>query len=501
MLTAHTIDLLSPDFPLLSEYHGQTVLISGNNNLPNDKERPQVYYAHNVLPTTEGYQSIGYEQLLPRTIYTDITTTVTVYESAFSRVANLIFSASGKLHVAYLDSTEWLEIAAPADIQGRLITKALVRGVTYIYFSGLGCYRYDFGSNSLVAVTLTALSTSSILGIVGNSGYLLAYGNDGSVAWSSTVDTTDFTPSLITGAGSGRLDGALGKTIVAVSVANGIIFFNEKNAVACLYQDNIKYPFSFTPIPGSGGLVSADNTITNALDSQAAYAYTTSGLQAVTVSGAQPILPRVSDFLAGKALETFNEDTNALESITPVATLKKKLAWIADRYLIISYGDGLLSHAIVFDIYLGRLGKLKVDHVDIFEFNLYLNTIYDAPRKSIGVIKRDGTLSVVNPDTAYAASSGVLILGKYQLTKERFSNLLSVLVENIPAAATFNIYDLPTYDGKSFYGSPLAGHDSGQLGVAKKYYFSSVAKAHTLLCKGRFNLVSGQINLEIAGDQ
>lgn len=506
-LLQHRINLDSPVFPLLSELLGRTVIVRGSDQThPNTlathiaSDPPQLYYAHNVLPTPHGYQSIGFSPFIGSTIYTDFTNVVTLREASSGLTALLGVTKAGKLLISTLAVPAWQELGlgAVGNIRNREISIAFVRGVTYIYFSNLGCFKYDFVHKSLVPVTLLGLDKTKVLGIVESNGYLLVYGLGNAVAWSSTLDPTDFIPSLITGAGAGQLDGAQGETVAAITIQNGVIFLNATNAISATYQSNGRFPFLFNKIVGVGGLSDPKFAAYLALDSTAAYAYTTSGLQAINARSAEFIIPEITEFLSGRRLEDFDETTLTFSVTTPANVIKKKLAWVADRYLIVSYGDEVLTHAIVIDVLLSRIGKLKINHVAVFEFTLYDQTVFETPKKSIGILKADGSVVVVDTDISATNSSGVAVLGKYQYVRERWLQLQGVDIENIHGAGTFTLYDMITLDGKTVQ-APIAGYDTGNAGLSKTYKFHSTGLNHTLLAKGRFNLVSGVLSFNTAG--
>lgn len=507
-LLQHRINLDSPVFPLLSELLGRTVIIRGSDQThPNTlathiaSDPPQLYYAHNVVPTPYGYQSIGYDQFIPRTIYTDFIDIFTLREASTGNTALLGVTKLGKLLICTLTSNTWEElgIAAMGNIRDRVISLAFVRGVTYLYFSNLGCFTYDFVHKAMTKVTLTGLDPTKINGIVGSNGYMLAFGVGNSIAWSSVIDPTDFIPSINTGAGAGQINGAMGETVAAIAIQGGIVFLNTNNASSAIYQGNQRFPFIFDTIVGCGGLSDPSFASYIALDSPAAYAYTTSGLQAINPRQAEFIVPEITEFLSGKRLEDFDEAAFQFKITTPANVIKKKLAWIADRYLVISYGDELLTHAIIVDTLLSRTGKLKIEHSAVFEFTLFDQTVFETPKKSIGILKRDGSIVVVNTDIAATNSSGVAMLGKYQYVRERLLQLQKADLENINGGAgTFNLYDLITLDGKT-YQAPITGYDKGNTGLSKSYLFSATGLNHSLLAKGRFNLVSGILSFNIAG--
>lgn len=506
-LLKHRINLDSAVFPLLSELLGRTIIVRGSDQTHPQTfatqiaaDPPQLYYAHNVLPTPYGYQSIGYDTFIPSTIYTDFVSVITLREAATGLTALLGTTKSGRVLISTLAVPAWTEISLSdgASIKGLNITMAFIHGITYVYFYKLGCYQYDFTTGELVSVTLGGLDPLLIRGIVSANGYMLAFGDGNSVAWSSVLDPTDFIPSLITGAGAGQIEGAQGETIAAIAIQGGIIFLNATNATSALYQSNGRYPFMFNTIVGCGGLSDPKFAAYLALDSTAAYAYTTSGLQAINPKQAEFITPEITEFLSGRRLEDFDEATLTLTVTTPSNVIKKKLAWIADRYLVVSYGDELLTHAIVIDTLLQRIGKLKIDHVTIFEFTLYDQTVFETPKKSIGVLKADGSIVVVDTDISAENSSGVAMLGKYQYVRERLLQLQSVDLENINGNDSFSLYNMLTLDGKTLQ-APVLGYDTGNAGLSKTYKFHATGINHSLLAKGRFNLISGVLSFNIAG--
>jgi hypothetical protein len=503
-------NLSASQFPLLSELQGRTVIVGTHdqNYTPGQSLNPgadvgevgipQLFYAHNVLPTPQGYQSIGYFPFaLAQGTSFDFIYVFTIRDSA-ANIGTMGVTATGQIYLLQYGTNTWVAIVSPPGLAGARPTTAYVRGVTYIYFAFVGCYVYNFTTFTMVPTVLTAINTALTLGIVGSNGYLACYDATSTVAWSSVISATDFTPSLSTGAGGGNVEGLTGRIITAVSIDGGIIIFSTNNAVAMIYQANSRYPFAFNAVANSGGLSNAANASYQALDSDHAYVYSTSGLQALDMNKAQFLLPAATEFLSGSRFEDFDETTNLLSITTLTTVLKKQIAFIADRFVVISYGINSLTHAIVIDVVLNRVGKLKVDHIAIFEFQLYDQTIYETPKKSIGVMANDGTIKLVNTDIGSTTSTGVMILGKYQYVRPRLMTLQGVDIENIPDTANFNLYDLPSLDGKTFQPA-VAGYNIGNTGLAQHYNFFNTASNHSLLFKGRFNAVSGEISYNIAG--
>lgn len=498
-LLTHNLDLTNATFPFLSELQGRTVIVGATGDAP---AAPQLYYAHNVLPTPYGYQSIGYLPFIPSAGATNFVSVHTLRTINGNRTVLMGVTADGRLFILRFGDTAWFELPSIPGIAGKKVSTAFVRGVTYIYFSTVGCYQFAFDFNNLTPVTLTGLNPTKVFGVTGLAGYLITYGTGNVVAWSSILNPTDFVPSLTTGAGAGLIDGAQGDTTDAIAIYGGIIFLCRSNSIAAIFQANQRFPFNFVQIMGSGGISPETSVAVSATDSPVAYVYTTSGLQAISLRQAEFIIPEATEFLSGSRLEDFDEVNFPFTITNLTAALYKKTTWIADRYIVISYGQSTsaMTHAIVVDTALNRVGKLRVDHVACFEFTLYDQTRYETPKKSIGILKADGSIQVVNTDVSDTSSFGVAIFGKYQYVRTRLTQLQEVVFENILSTPDFNVWDLPSLDGK-LWEAPITGYRYPSLAdsLSMRFGFHNTAINHSLLCIGRFNIVSGQIKYNIHG--
>lgn len=500
-------------FPLISKSMGQSVIVGGPDQLglaPNapsiddihtDKGIPQIYYGHNVMPTEEGIQSVGYF------------TAITGVSSGFKNIFTLrdingnrtFFSHKddGSSYVIPVGGASWVATTnIPATI-GTTVTVATIQGQTYIYFSNVGCYMYDVATNTLIAITLTGLTPANVLGIVAASGYMLAYTKD-SIAWSSTIpralptDPIDFVPSLVTGAGGGKIELANSNITVCKAHYLGVIIFTVDNAVAAIYSGNATYPFNFREIAGCGGLTDPTHIANEAIQA-AYYSYTSSGLQLVNLSGAQTVYPLFTDFLSGKYFEDFDEPSRTFNYQTLINPMVKAISVISDRYLVMSCGVTSFTHAIVYDLQYRRVGKLKIPHKVCFDYKYSTPEIADSPRDSFAFLQEDGAIVRVNFDTGFSFRPGVILLGKYQYVRSRLLTLDEVGIENIESTDGFNLYDLVSLDGKNKTESPMAlavNHDSYRL------YRSRVTGVnHSLLGIGTFNLVSIELTFHIHGQR
>jgi hypothetical protein len=571
-------NLSAKSFPFISNNWGRTVIVPQSDNTyerrlvsqedsDGDAGIPQVYYMHNVMPTAQGFQSVGFTTILSAANPTvlDFVSAFLIRDAADNK-AYVGVTAQGKFYINPGNGTGWSYRATY--LPGALITTSFVSGTQYIYISGYGCVRYDFALAAFVNVTLTGLDVSKILGITGSVGYLLAWSapitgqaltfttainsavltggvttglvinqvvsgtgipvgsklvsiNAGvsitidqlataagtitvvasplaaGVAWSSTIDPTDFTPSLITGAGGGSVEGARGAITLLVAHTLGFIVYTTNNAVAAIFSNNARYPFTFREILSSGGLAS-QNLIGYDANSGNHYAYTTSGLQLIATSATQTIFPEVTDFIAGKLFEDFEEATNTFIRVVLTSTMQKALAVVADRYLVISYGISSLTHALVYDLSQKRFGKVRIPHVGVMEYSIANTGITETPKQSIGFLQSDGTLKLLDFGAYAANSSGVIALGKYQYVRQRMLQMNEVNVENVFNTSTFVALLLTSLDGKSVSTTETLQQIGGSAEFMQ-FGAAAVGLNHSLVFKGNFQLESLVLNFSIHG--
>ena len=558
-------NLSAKSFPLISDNWGRSVIVPQYDNAfsrqlasaeDTDKDVgiPQVFYMHNVMPTPQGFQSVGYTTVIAAHASVVTFTSVWILRDSSDTKALLGVTAAGDFYVN--TGSAWVfKFTAPVNNQ---VTVAYVSGITYIYVGLSGCYSYNFGTALFSSVTLGGLDATKVVGITSSVGYLLAWTvpinsvartlttTTGSgiltgavttgvvinqsvsgtgiplgakvvsiaagvsitidqlatangtvainfaaiaagVAWSSTIDSTDFVPSLVTGAGGGNIEGARGAITYLVAHTLGFIAYTTNNAVSAVYSNNARYPFTFREIISSGGLSSLDLVAYDA-NTGNHYAYTTSGLQIVSTSQTQTIIPELTDFISGKYFEDYDEVTGIFTRTLLTATMAKKVNVIADRYLVVSYGITGLTHALIFDLSLKRWGKIRIPHVSTIEYLLLTPGAFEIPKQSIGFMQANGTIKVIDFG-AYAANSlGVIALGKYQFIRSRLLQLDTISVENIYDQAATSLTILSSLDGKNAVASvPTSLYTSGTLAV---YGARAQGINHALILKGNFLLES-----------
>jgi len=510
-------NLSAKSFPFISRNWGRTIVVPQYDNTFNrqvtsqedtDKDAgiPQIYYCHNVMPNQQGLQSIGYTEIIPA-FGGSLFTQIFLLRDGDGNRAYLGVASDGGFYI--LIGTTWTLKATY--IAGALVTVAYVGGKSYIYVAGSGCYFYQFDIATLNPVTLTSLPVTGYLntsvtpnvyvypidGISYAAGYMIAWSQN-AVYWSSSLDggQTDFTPSLVTGAGGGPVESARGIITACVAHSLGFIVYTENNCIASLYTANSRYPFQFREIVASGGL-SSITLVSYDANTSNQYAYTTSGLQTVSSNQTQTFLPEVTDFVSGQLFEDYDESTDTFSYSTLTDTLKKQINMVSDRYLVVSYGITSLTHALVYDLITKRWGKLKVSHVQCFEYSLTSVAVKEIPRQSLAFLKADGSVSVVDFSTTSSSTSGVVCLGKYQFVRSRLLQLDSIEIENIPLGGTFSLYDAVALDGKNTSKiTPTLTYTSG---LFRRYALRAIGINHSLVLKGAFNLVSLVLTFNIHG--
>jgi len=512
-------NLSSAFFPFISEYQGRTVIVPAQDNnfnrqlqssadLDKDIGIPQLYYCHNVLPNGNGLQSVGYEQRIGAAFSgVPMRQAFSVRDDSIGRKAYMIYSGEafffvenevmgyGPGQLAFWNGSGMQGF--PPDLATRQVTTAHVAGITYIYIAGLYCLRYDFINARLTGVSLAGLSPAAIIAITESNGYLIALSSN-AAAWSSTLDPTDFVPSLQTGAGGGLVEGIKGNITCASPTSNGFTIFTEVNAVSVLYTGNSRYPFQFSECTGSGGVASLER-VTYEADSGYNYIYSSKGFQIIQSKSAQTVFADLTDYLAGQYFEDFNDTTGLFEYQTLSTPLQKKLSYIAARYLVISYGISSLTHALVYDTVQKRFGKLKFAHVDVFEYELLTEDVSDIPKKAIGFLLPSGQVYVVNFAVSFSNRYGVLLLGKYQYTRSRHLQMQKVEFENVTAGSGFGVTCYSSFDGKNFdQTTPGVLLESGK-NVATYGFDSPAALNHSLLIYGTFNMTTVELAFNIHG--
>lgn len=492
-------NLSTPTIPTDPLTFGRTVIMKGQdqNYTPNlvskldaDKDAgiPQVYYAANVLPTEQGYRSVGFTRTLeqcPGTPYLAFP----VRAAAVSTL--LIHTREGYLY-------ELVPAGAP---QYRYIGKyvgtltyASVAGTTYIYIAGDGCYAYDFTAGTLIPVTLLGLDPAAILGVTGTGGYLLAWSAD-AIAWSSLVDATDFVPSLDTGAGGGSVEGAKGAITFCVPHALGVFVYTYENCVSASLSNNARFPFNFKEVVGSAGITDLQ-AVTFDGNQNVAYAFTSSGFQQLTQTSAKPIWADLTD--SGDNAAVWDENTVVSNSAgRPGGITGAKLTVVGARYICVSVQNGTLEVEGVsypkyrdlwlYDLALLRWGRIVKDHLEVFaDQNGQLSLISTAGR----VVLCENTQDSLE-GFGVTRAEGVIVLGKYQYTRQRLVTLQGIELDNLyPVTQLDHLTGLSIGDSypEVFTLAQNGTWEPTHRASQSKYLTRKTALNHSIMVKGNFAL-------------
>lgn len=471
-------------FPMVSILQGRTVIssqIDPNIKTPQsfygtaesaEYNTPQVLYLENVIPTGEGLMSVSYYDLIEGVISPAIADQAITLRDA-DEDTFLFVPADGANYIYDVSNGTWDSVDPVAVVDGTVVTRAYVNGRTFVCYASLNVYEYNSGTGDFLPVTLTlpaGVTIGDVRGIGASSNYLLIF-TDITVYWSSLVDPVDFEPSLQTGAGFATPQDVKGRINAILGISGGFIIYTSVNAVAASYTQNVRAPFAFKEISNAGG-VDTYEQITSEQTSGIQYAWTTGGLQKITLQGAESVSAEVSDFLAGRQWEYYDRESHRLIQVYDESVeFPVKLAYIASRYLLVSYstlpGTSELTNApivynyvLVYDVVLKRWGKLKIDHTDAFSLPESVagnrdiryfemgSTTYDdlagvtyltlpaspgaglTSKAAIGFLQADGKVKqLVMNYRKLQEEPGVVIFGKFQLVRAQVMGLQQLELE------------------------------------------------------------------------
>lgn len=431
-------------FPFYSAELAHTVMVSQNNQelnrIPlrnfdgaeaeNSYGIPQAFYLQNVLPSTRGYYSVSFNQIVKPIPYQDnyllanssewlnvnlagdyllVTAAfagtipelddIYIIRDTTSTVDQLaVYSPAGGFDLVYNpDAGGWDKFESNPGFSG-LVTVAQVQGKNYIYYQGIGCYTYNFTTNTLDPVTLTGLTAANIKGICSGGLYLVAYDNETLYWGGATPGTvTDFTPSLITGAGSSNLLGSRSPITVALPLADGFVVYSQNNAIGASYSGNEVSPWIFREIPGSSGVLEPRH-VTYESNFDFHITWSTHGFQQVSFRKAELIWPELSDVLAKGVYSKRNEVTGEIETLKLVSS-SVKLSSIGSRNTIVSVKNALETKsyptAFVYDWSNARWGRMEVNHRGFFT---YLSPTLASPTTYDDLLTAETTYDFLNLD-------------------------------------------------------------------------------------------------------
>jgi hypothetical protein len=495
-------NLTAAQFPFLARDWGRSIIVPGADqnfdrtvvsgaDTDKDKGIPQVYYMHNVMPYAQGLQSVGYISVVSGVAgQNNFLKTFPLRDdsaAAYNTFGGISQDlTTGAYQLWTIQAGTW--VPSGPQVPNSRLSIAHVNGKTFVYFAGWGCIRYDFPTATWVTVTLSGLTASAILGITSCAGYVLAWSLN-SLYWSSTLpivsDIIDFVPSLITGAGGQSIEQVRGQITFCGPHQLGIMIYSTQNAVMGVASSNALYPFSFRELVASGG-VADDSMMAYDSNTNNHYVYTTEGLQIFSTNNSQVTLPEVTDFIAGSTFEDYSSLNHQFSYVDLTgSTMQKKITGISSRYLVVSYGVSSFTHAIVYDYVMKRWGKLKVSHVDCFEYEMQNSLIREIPKQNMAFLMPTGEIKLLDFEQSVASQDSVMLCGRYQYVRSRNLILDEVVFDSVLPDNTFGITALSCLNG-----SDISSYEAGYLSESgskhRRYNFRSEGENISLEITGTF---------------
>lgn len=389
-----SLNLSAADFTLSYRFKGPSVIIPGQDQnayaaqewfAGNTKQRgtniPQMAYCENTIPTSEGYRSVAYRYFIepPEDTAEVFIKVITVFDGNGSSCLVGVTKDRKLFICSAYTAGKWRLLPLPSgvlwtDYFG--VTNTATRGNALICIRGVGVFLINVPASSLSTQAVTGIDATLMSGICTAKGYLVAY-DDTRIYWSSTEDPFDFTPSIITGAGSGIPEGLKGKIVLCKEIDQGFIVYADACIISCAYSSNKAIPWVFSVLSGGAGIRHED-AVAYDISMFNHFAWTSAGLVGVELHKASPILPQVTDFIASGLSDSTLSYTTAPVTSFDARDKEVRLSMVSNRYVFISFGylseeldhEGRIPQLVqsfVWDTQLKRWGKLNVDHIQIFE--------------------------------------------------------------------------------------------------------------------------------------
>lgn len=564
-------------FPLVSTWGSRAVLVpsvdgaartsrgfqGGEDNI--DYDIPQILYGENFVPVVDGVKSVSYTRFIAPTVATDFDQIFPIRDADENTI--LFSPAKGKNYiydeVAAAWTADWsiinvlLALTAPSAVSNTSpnttatakVTRAYVEGHTFICYSRLlathipqppianfeaSLYTWDPDTLALYLVHPTELGAIPLVlnlgiplgeidGVSSSNGYLIVWSGL-TVYWApfngTAFDFELYANGEVTGAGNQIPEDLLGPITACVPVSGGFIIFTTKNAVAAFYNaNNFASPWIFKAVANAGGLESFEQaSVEGAVG--LLYAYTTGGLQKITLNSAESDFPDVTDFLGGHFLESFNTGDLTLSEGSFTTEYFVKVTFCGQRFLAVSYGTypGVYSYCLIYDSSLKRWGKLRIVHRDCFSYSygvrdaeVTYNMLQDIPYESLDIPYEDmiiegGALTYPRQAVAFLKETGevvvavmdyrdpddiseaFVVVGKNQFSRSRLSTLHELEVEGLKTGGQVACW-------RSVNGATFETADVGVLREQTQQYsewgFDNITgKNITFYIKGDFTLTT-----------
>lgn len=581
----YKIALGNARFPLVSTWAQRAVIIPAidlttrtfrafqGDEVNLDYDIPQIIYGENFVPVANGVKSVSYHRIISPTVNLDFDQIFPLRDEDENTV--LYSPAKGKNYrydktVGLWDDQPlvamWAAEAPPltlsttsTDTPGTAkVSRAYVDGKTFVAYSNLALTnvpgptqtedgsiyfwnsttvaleRVDLGNPAALILNL-GIALGKVGGVSSSNGYLLAWSGL-TIYWApfsgTAFDFQAYANGEVTGAGNQIPEDIQGPITAVIPMAGGFIIFTTKNAIAAFYNaNNFASPWIFKAISNAGGIEGFEQAAIEG-NLGGLYAYTTGGMQRLTLNAAENPMPDVTDFIGGRFFETFNPDT--LEFSTGSATIEffTKVTFCGQRFLVISYGTypGVYSFALIYDSALQRWGKLRIKHVDAFSYsygqedaNLTYDMLLDVSYDELPTTPYDstviqgGALTYPRQSLAFLLSSGevklcvmdyrppdddsvaLVVIGKNQFARARLAILHSLQIEGLTQDERTKVANWKSINGSTLDTAELGFLRESAGSAYSEYGFDlPTGKNHTFYVQGQFSLTT--LIAEISND-
>lgn len=478
---------------------------TGTADSTSSYQSAQLIYAENVMPVSNGIASVGYSQRIAPTVETNFDSVFALRDEDESTV--LYSPAAGKNYIYDSTAEAWsstthneifdpLTVKTGYDPANSRVTYAYVDGFTFVCFSRLKASNdsdmsimvWDTATKSLQpAGTLIAnipYPAGEIDGISSSSGYLLIFSGL-SVAWAplngTAFDYQIYANGALTGAGYQTPEDIQAPVTALIGLPGGFVIFTSKNAIAANYHaQSLGSPWVFREIPNAGGLTSYEQATVEG-SRGTLVAYTTSGLQTISLNSSEIDHPDVADFLTTRLIERYNFESHQFTQGTTNVDFYVKVSNIANRYTVISYGTfpKVYSFALVYDNALKRWGRLRMVHRDCFYWN-YGSELGSLTYAALGDISYDHPALTTYEATAALSSTATSAPHSLAFLKETGEVLLATWSASMreaedQAVAIIGRVQLTRASNTQFNRTEIEGMSSGQVLVAPSYDGANLA--------------------------
>lgn len=454
-----------------------------------DYNMANVIYAENVMPAAHGIKSVGFVDLATPHVTGDFDTIFPLRDADENVV---LFSPAHGENFFYDAATDawtgrsilaiWGMAPTTGDPETAKVTYAYVDGKTFVCYArmkngttDMSIMQWDSAAKTLTPagaiITNVPFAVGEIDGIASSSGYLLIWSGL-SVAWAffngTAFDYANYANGQFTGSGSQIPEDIQGPITAIVGMAGGFIAFTARNAISASYHaQTIAAPWVFKEIPDAGGLESYEQaTVESSLSK--VMAYTSAGIQAITLNSADHAHPGLSDFITSHKVEEYSFTTHQVTQGALDLDCFVKITAVGNRYVVVSYGyyPGIYSYALIYDLALQRWGKIRLRHRDCFSYTYQategdltyaalldvqytelgdtayndlaaVNSVITPAQRAMAFMTERGGIKLASWSSRATQDEAVAILGRVQIARMRHTQLNRIELDGFKQGNVF----------------------------------------------------------------